>query len=242
MSREHDALTHLLEAWFDTDGDDGDPVRVLEATLDQLPATPQRPASFWGARNIVTGLAVAATLVVAVIGFQLVQDANPGEPTASPSATVPEPSPSLLPALRMPGMGRNAARDYGWTGHAGASTWMHRIAGSSGEAQIVFAVADDCFALGEGPAPVSMTIAGYEALQVEPFSQPGLFFHIPDTVSAHALTIDGRTLCVYVAWDAQTTPNGVDAARAVVESIRGHAFGERGIRIVFTLDDYWDTG
>jgi hypothetical protein len=242
MSREHDALTHLLEAWFDTDGDDGDAVRVMDATLDQLPVTPQRPASFWGMRNIVSGLAVAATVVVAVIGFQLLPDASPAEPIASPLPTVVEPTP-LLPALRMPGMGRNGAHDYGWTGFRGASAWMHRVAGYPGQAQIVFAVAHDCFASGEGPEPVPMKIAGYEALRSEPYSEPGLMLlGTGNTISANSLNIDGRNLCVYLAWDAETTAAGLEALRDVLESIRGQAFDETGIRIVFTLDANWDTG
>ena len=48
-------------------------------------------------------------------------------------------------------------------------------------------------------------------------------------------------VCVYLTWDASTTPEELDAARQVVESIRGQTYGS-GIRIVFTLPEGWDTG
>jgi hypothetical protein len=61
------------------------------------------------------------------------------------------------------------------------------------------------------------------------------------TTGAYALPIGGRTLCVYLTWDASTTPDELDAARQVVESIRGQAYGS-GIRIIFALPVGWDTG
>jgi hypothetical protein len=62
------------------------------------------------------------------------------------------------------------------------------------------------------------------------------------TTAAYALPIADRTLCVYLRWDSATTPEELDAARAVVDSIRGEPHEEQGIRIVFTLPAGWDTG
>jgi hypothetical protein len=62
------------------------------------------------------------------------------------------------------------------------------------------------------------------------------------TTGAYALAIGGRTLCIYLTWDRSTTADELDAARQVVESIRGQAYATSGIRITFTLHDGWDTG
>ena len=112
--------------------------------------------------------------------------------------------------------------------------------------QMVFAVENDCFASGEGPEPVSVTVAGLDGWYVEPFDGPGVLF-MPEredsqTTGAYALPIGDRTLCVYLTRDASTTMDELDAASQVVKSIRGQAFGPSGIRIVFTLPEGWDTG
>jgi hypothetical protein len=111
--------------------------------------------------------------------------------------------------------------------------------------QMIFAVEDDCFVSGKGPEPVPVTVAGLDGRYVEPFDGPGVLF-MParedgQTTGAYALPIGDRTLCVYLTWDASTTMDELDAARQVVESIRGQAYG-RGIRIIFTLPAGWDTG
>ena len=62
------------------------------------------------------------------------------------------------------------------------------------------------------------------------------------TTGAYALAIGDRTLCVYLTWDPDSPQDEVEAARQVVESIRGQPFGQDGIRINFTLPAGWDTG
>jgi len=198
--------------------------------------------------------AVAATALVAAvaIGLALFLGRAPDVgPTGShtPSATAMEsPSASLLPGKTMPGTRAGAEGEYGWTGAPGSRAGMHRVTVVGEEArmtQIVFAIENDCFASGEGPEPVAVSIAGLDGKYVEPYIGPNVLF-MPEreegqTTGGYALPIDDRTLCVYVTWDPGTTSDELDAARKVVDSIRGQAHGT-GIRINFTLGPGWDTG
>jgi hypothetical protein len=92
------------------------PDRVLDAVLDQVPATPQR-RSWWPARrsnlmNIYAKLAVAAAavLVIAVAGSQLLPGrSGPGVPTSAPSPAA-TPEPTEVP--RLPGEGPIDAGTY----------------------------------------------------------------------------------------------------------------------------------
>jgi hypothetical protein len=162
----------------------------------------------------------------------------------------PMPSASVLPDLNMPGTRSSPAGEYGWTGELGSRTGMHMVVEMAGggyqQTQMVFAIEDDCFAGGEGPEPIAVTVAGLDGRYVEPYDGPGVLF-MPERESGqitggYALPIDDRTLCVYLTWDSTSTPEELDAARQVVESIRGQAFGANGIRIVFTLPEGWDIG
>lgn len=113
------------------------------------------------------------------------------------------------------------------------------------QTQITFAAKDDCFAGGTATEPAPVTIAGLDGMYVEPYGDPSVQFGGPRdgfTTRAHALPIGDRTLCIYLSWGPATTPDELDAARQVVESIRGQPFGEDGIRINFTLEQGWDTG
>jgi hypothetical protein len=200
-------------------------------------------------------------LIIAALALLIVGCSGPSGPSglSVPSGVSASPSPSLiatpiespsaaqLQALDMPGARSSPAGEYGWTGVPGSRTGMHNVDGVDvyRMTQMVFAVENDCFASGEGPEPVSVTVAGLDGWYVEPYDGPGVLF-MPEredgqTTEAYALPIDGRTLCVYLTWDASTTPDELDAARQVVESIRGQAYGS-GIRIVFTLPRGWDTG
>ena len=90
--------TRVVRSWLD-EGVTKLPDRVLDAVLDQVPATPQRRSgwSAWRSYRMNTYLklaaAVAAVLVVAVVGYQLLPGRGGfgGQPTLPPS-----PSPSLL--------------------------------------------------------------------------------------------------------------------------------------------------
>ncbi len=157
---------------------------------------------------------------------------------------------SVLPRLDMPGSRSSPAGEYGWTGELGSRTGMHSVVQLANDAfrqtQMVFAVANDCFADGHGRPPIPVTVAGRDAMYAEPIDGPRVLF-MPErqpgqTTAGYALQIDGRTLCVYLTWDATTVIDELAAARQVVESIRGQAFGKNGIRIVFTLPAGWDVG
>ena len=103
MSTDRD-VTRIVRSWLD-EGVTALPDRVLDAVLDQLPATPQRRAG-WLARRFPTlstyaryGLVAAAIVLAAVIGIGIYGNSvgGPGpsqtpSPTPSPSATsVPDP-------------------------------------------------------------------------------------------------------------------------------------------------------
>ncbi|MGH3372631.1 MAG: hypothetical protein ACRDPR_21810, partial [Nocardioidaceae bacterium] len=105
MSSDRDT-TRIVRSWLD-EGATVLPDRVLDAVLDQVPATPQR-RSWWPARrfadmNTLAKLAIAAAAVVVVavfIGLQVFGGSNVGGPglTGAPSQT-PESSPSPTPTL-----------------------------------------------------------------------------------------------------------------------------------------------
>jgi hypothetical protein len=195
-----------------------------------------------------------ATHPVVVVTLALLVSGCAGE-SASPSpipTRTGSPSAAQLPALALPGMNPNEpAGEYGWTGASGSIGGMHKVVSDDGETyrqtQLTFAIADECFPYGTEAEPASVTVGGLDGLYVEPYADPDvLFFHRgnrdAETTGAYALAIGDRTLCVYLTWDPDTTPGELDAARQVVESIRGQPFGEDGIRINFTLPEGWDTG
>ncbi len=98
MSTDRD-VTRIVRSWLE-DGSTALPDRVLDAVLDQLPATPQRRA-WWPARRYRAmnsfaklGIAAAAVVVVAIVGFSLFPRAG-GVGGPGPSAT---PTPTLSPA------------------------------------------------------------------------------------------------------------------------------------------------
>jgi hypothetical protein len=98
MSTDHD-VTRIVRSWLE-EGVTAVPDRVLDAVLDQVPATHQRRA-WWPARrfsNVNTyvrlGLIAAAVLVVAIVGIGFfARSTNVGSPAVSQS-----PSPSLQPS------------------------------------------------------------------------------------------------------------------------------------------------
>jgi hypothetical protein len=206
--------------------------------------------------------AVALGLALAVAGCGATDPAPPTSLTADPSTdgSVPpspsadasieaSPSGSGLPALTMPGARSGPAGDYGATLLPTAIKGLHKVVDEGNnefrQTQLVFTVLDDCFAAGDGPDPVPITVGDLDGRLVEPFSAPreALFFRRgEETTAAYALGVDGSNLCVYLSWDPTTTPEELDAARAVVESIRAEPHLPAGVRIVFTTDSGWDTG
>jgi hypothetical protein len=104
MSADRD-VTRIVRSWLE-EGRTALPDRVLDAVLDQLPATPQR-RSWWPARRLREmnsfakfALAAAVVVVVALVGINLlprnggVTSTGPG-PTSSPA---PSPSPTPAPS------------------------------------------------------------------------------------------------------------------------------------------------
>ena len=108
MSTDRD-VTRIVRSWLE-EGATALPDRVLDAVLDQVPATSQR-RSWWPARRLnemnnalKVAIVAVAVVVIAVIGFNLVPRqggiGGPGpSPTASPTQTpAPTPSPIASPS------------------------------------------------------------------------------------------------------------------------------------------------
>lgn len=230
----------------------------LRAATPPQTARPDR-----GARRalLLVGVVLAMLTVSAAVAVGsgvveipwLIESPTPStQEHASPTPGSLEPTASLLP-VGMPGPSADRAGVYGWAARLGYSRGMHLVVDAGSpyddefrQTQINFAVENDCFAEGVGPEPVRVTVAGLNGLYLEPYEDASLqFFGGPrdgTTTGAYALAIGDRTLCVYLTWDAATTPDELEAARQVVESIRAQPFAEDGIRINFTLPAGWDTG
>jgi hypothetical protein len=106
MSADRD-VTGIVRSWLD-EGVTALPDRVLDAVLDQVPATPQRRATWWPARRfppmsntIRIGVAAAVVVIAAIIGFNYVNsNVGSGEPTPIPSSTaIPTATPVAIPPL-----------------------------------------------------------------------------------------------------------------------------------------------
>ncbi len=119
MSTDRDT-TRIVRSWLEV-GATALPDRVLDAVLDQLPATPQRRS--WGpARRFLDmntsaklAIAAAAVLVVALASFYLLPrggglNGGPG-PGLSPSPT-PTSTPSPTPSRRVARQQRREAGTY----------------------------------------------------------------------------------------------------------------------------------
>jgi hypothetical protein len=97
-------VTRIVRSWLE-EGVNALPDRVLDAGLDQVPATRQRPA-WWPARRlrqmngpIRIAVALAAVIVLAVIGINLISRAGSQGNIGAPPSPTPSPSPApTLPA------------------------------------------------------------------------------------------------------------------------------------------------
>ena len=109
MSTDHDA-TRIVRSWLE-EGTTVVPDRVLDAVLDQVPATHQRRLR-WPARRFPTvnttalriGLVAAVLIVAAVVGWRLlpgsISPGGPPAPTAKPTPIPKLNNQGLLPAGR----------------------------------------------------------------------------------------------------------------------------------------------
>jgi hypothetical protein len=119
----------------------------------------------------------------------------------------------------------------------------------TGYRDLTFAAVDgaaaDCFAGADGPEPVPVTIGGVNGMYVEPYGDPSVQVTQPQgdgtTTAAYALPFEDQTLCVYLSWDADISAEELEAARQVVESIRGHRH-RAGVQFILTLPAGWHTG
>ena len=101
------ALTAIVQSWME-EGPTDLPDRILDAVLDQVPATRQRRFS-WPAWRFadMNGyakflVATAAIVAVALVGFNLLAPRNGGVPGATQGPPTASPSPSAAAALATP--------------------------------------------------------------------------------------------------------------------------------------------
>ena len=99
MSTDREA-NRVVRTWLQ-DGVTALPDRVLDEVLDQLPATPQRRATWWPVRRLfdmnkalAVGLATAAVVVVVLLGTTLFASPDTG---IGDGVDVPTPTPSTTP-------------------------------------------------------------------------------------------------------------------------------------------------
>jgi hypothetical protein len=97
MSTDRDVTTRIVRSWLHEDAHE-DADRILNLVLDEIDTTPQRRANWLARRfppmnsNVVRlALVAAAMVLVAVVGFQYLGNANTGDPapseTSQPSTT-----------------------------------------------------------------------------------------------------------------------------------------------------------
>ncbi len=115
-------LTRIVRSWLE-EGATALPDRVLDAVLDQVPATRQRRA-WWPARrsphvnaSIRIAIAAAAVVIVALIGIKLVPGTGGVGGVAGPPMTPlptasPTPTPSPTPVPTLPPSGAVAPGTY----------------------------------------------------------------------------------------------------------------------------------
>ena len=141
--------TRIVRSWLE-EGVTALPDRVLDAVLDQVPATAQR-RSWWPARrsdmNTQTKalLAVAAALVAAVVGYQFLPSIGPGgrptpsppiAPPASPTQPPPMPTGSVPPGTYTMQVGTDPAFIVtvpdGWSRDSGDFVSRGQVRGGTG--------------------------------------------------------------------------------------------------------------
>jgi hypothetical protein len=96
--------TRIVRSWLD-EGVTRLPDRVLDAVLDQVPATPQRRAIRWPVRRLTPmntslkfGLAAAVVAVAALIGLNYLGSTNVGGPGIDSSTPTPDVAPTATSA------------------------------------------------------------------------------------------------------------------------------------------------
>ena len=113
--------TRLVRSWLE-EGATALPDRVLDAVLDQVPATPQR-RSLWPPRRSVdmnnalkVAIGAAAVVLVAFVGINLLPgEGGRGGAVVSPTAATPSPSaaPTPKPSVAVPSVSAKAGLPVG---------------------------------------------------------------------------------------------------------------------------------
>jgi hypothetical protein len=138
MSTDRD-VTRIVRSWLE-EGVTALPDRVLDAVLDQVPATRQRRA-WWPARRLPQMkasfkilIAAAAVIVIALIGMTLIPRSGGvgGPPTATAA-----PTPSPTPAPTLPASGELAPGTYRSNFGAGPFITFTLPAGWSSDPNVV---------------------------------------------------------------------------------------------------------
>ena len=164
MTTERETL-QIIGSWME-DGRTQLPDHVLDAVLDQLPATPQRrrwsPAWRIVPMNPIAkfAIAAAAVVVVAIVGFNILGASNTsnvgGPPTTVPSSPAPlVPTSGVIDAGRYrwtsPGADVTFALQDGWTAEEGGfakgpgtaiASFEHNLAG--GQHEVTHVYTDAC--------------------------------------------------------------------------------------------------
>jgi hypothetical protein len=151
------------------------PDRVLDAVLDQLPATPQRRVTWWPARRPQTmntmlkfGLAAVVVAVAALIGINYLGSSNVGGPGIDSSTPTEAATPTLEPTpLPLPEGNLSAGETFslslpqypvditvtipaaGWDGDVGAGILTKEGADPPGGAGIITFVDSGYFVYGD---------------------------------------------------------------------------------------------
>ena len=257
MSTDRDT-TRIVRSWLRADEHESAD-HVLDAVLDRIDTTPQRRVTWWPARrfshmNNTAKLALVAAVfvVAALLGYNYFIAPNVGAPVPTPSQAASSQSTSVavasLPALGLPGARGGSVGEYGWEGRSGSPMGgMHRVVtdgASSREATaIFFAVGPDCIAPSEDRQSTPVRIAGLDAVFVEPYEPAIGFNQVGDEITrAYELSVDGRSLCVFLTWHPTTTEDELESAVAILATLRAQPISEDGIRITFNLPAGWDTG
>lgn len=245
--------TRVVRSWLDH-GVTQLPDRVLDAVLDQVPATPQHRAASRLVRRTPTmnkfvgiGFGAAAALVFAVIvGLQVIGLDNTGVvpgPTGTSASPVAEPSAESTLSLRpspaaereeahgWPSTRKNAAGTYSWRdGCAGANCifgWMHNGYGSGD-----VAITIDYRTGSPTPSGEQVTVAGYD----------GIYRRVDSLTEEWIVDIEGSTVAITLTAEAGTSQADLDEAHAIIDSMRTEPTAA-GFRILFTLaTDDWDSG
>jgi hypothetical protein len=177
----------------------------------------------------------------------------PASPTPTSEAEVSPrtTSEATLPRLRLPRTTASSAGEYGWEGGPGSRPYaagMHLVIEEAGRFReataLMFAIGPDCLEAREDQQAVPVRVAGLDGWSIEPYEPVATFGREvgDETTRAYALAVGDRTLCVFITWHATTTDDEREAAVRIPDTLRAEPIGEDRIRIVFTLENGWDTG